>query len=69
MDSIAPRMDLDLSQEHELIRRTVREFAVELLGERSDALLGELPDSPANELVLLAQIEVHRRRRCYPNPS
>ena len=34
-------------------------LAVQLLGDRGDLLLGELPDGPPQELPLLAQIEIH----------
>ena len=36
---------------------------VELLGDRGDLLLGEVPDRAADELLLLRQVEVHAESR------
>ena len=95
-------MNFDLGEEHELVRRTVREFAeqrvapvaeeldreerfpyeivaelgelgddvvrksflpVELLGDGRDPLLREVADGAPDELVLLAEVEVHAASR------
>jgi hypothetical protein len=36
-------------------------LAIELLRYGGDPLLGELPDGPAQELVLIREVEVHPR--------
>ena len=63
-------MDFDLTDEQELLRDTVRTFAlervapvaVELGGNGSDPLESERADSVAQELLLVREVEVHAAR-------